>query len=115
MSAEQENSYRSSYFEQRLAGDIDELRSSMAQMAKALTHLAILEERYQTIHIAQNRHLEKLEAMMNLYQNVHTEQVKIRATLTTTWKAVCVAWAVLGTAVISGGAALIHYAVSLTQ
>jgi len=85
----------------------------MARMAEALTHLAILEERYQNIHINQTRLLEKVEAMVDLYQVVNTEQVKLKATLSTTWKALCVAWAVLGTGVISGVAALIHYATGM--
>ena len=92
---------------QSIRTDMADLKVSMGKVADAITRLAVLEERHQSMQMAMNRVVEKLDALDARQAALQIEQVKQATGLKVSMRAVQVAWAVLGSGLLYGAWQLI--------
>lgn len=85
-----------------IQSDIQDMKSSMAKIADALTKIAVLEERHQVMQAAMNRIVEKLDAIDQRQATLEIEHVKQQTTLKVSLRSLQVAWAVLGSGMLYG-------------
>ena len=97
---------------QLLQADMADLKVSMGKIAEAITRLAVLEERHQSMQTAMNRVVEKLDAIDARQSALELSQVKQETTLKVSLRAIQVAWAVLGSGLLYGGWQLIKLMVT---
>lgn len=82
--------------------DLADMKASMSKMADALSKIAVLEERHQSMSSTMFRIMEKLERLDEKYADLHLQQVKQETTVKVTVRAIQIIWGVLGTAVMYG-------------
>lgn len=93
--------------------DMKSMRSDMSDIAKALTRLAVLEERYQQSALVADRaaqRSERLEAELHQYR---MEQVTFTAKAEAMARGIKILWAVLGTTIIGLGGKLLLLAMGM--
>lgn len=85
-----------------IQGDLEDMKSSMSKMADALSKIAILEERAQTMSANMLRVTEKLEKIAERQSSLEMAHVKQDTTIRVTVKAIQVIWGVIGGGVLYG-------------
>ncbi len=85
-----------------IQGDLEDMKASMSKMADALSKIAILEERHQTMSANMLRVTEKLEKIAERQAVLELDHVKQDTTIKVTVKAIQVIWAVLGGGILYG-------------
>lgn len=87
---------------QVIRGDLEDMKASMSKMADALSKIAVLEERHQTMATNMLRVTEKLEKIADRQSALELAHVKQDTTVKVTVKAIQVIWAVIGGGVLYG-------------
>lgn len=85
-----------------IQGDLEDMKASMSKMADALSKIAVLEERHQTMAANMLHVTEKLEKIAETQNALQLEHVKQATTVKVTVKAIQVIWGVIGGAVLYG-------------
>lgn len=85
-----------------IQADLEDMKTSMSKMADALSKIAVLEERHQTMSANMLRVTEKLEKIAERQSVLELAHVKQDTTIKVTVKAIQVVWAVIGTGVLYG-------------
>ena len=85
-----------------IQGDLEDMKSSMSKMADALSKIAILEERHQTMSATMLRVTEKLEKIAERQSLLEMAHVKQETTVKVTVKAIQVIWGVIGGGILYG-------------
>jgi predicted nucleic acid-binding Zn-ribbon protein len=93
-----------------IQGDLEDMKASMSKMADALSKIAVLEERHQTMSATMLRVMEKLEKIAERQSSLELEHVKQATTVKVTVKAIQVVWGVIGAGVLYGAWQLIKIA-----
>lgn len=85
-----------------IQGDLEDMKASMSKMADALSKIAVLEERHQTMAANMLHITEKLEKIAERQSSLELAHVKQDTTIKVSVKAIQVAWAVIGSGVLYG-------------
>lgn len=85
-----------------IQSDLEDMKSSMAKIADALTKIAILEERYAVMQASMNRIVEKLDTIDARQSATEIAQIKQDTTIKVTIRAIQIAWAILGSGMLYG-------------
>ncbi|TSP13967.1 hypothetical protein [Cupriavidus campinensis] len=79
-----------------MRGELHEMRQGMAEIAKAVTKLAVLEERHSAVMLHLDRLNGRFESMERRMKSVEDEQLKFVTRLQMSALAIKVFWCVLG-------------------
>jgi predicted nucleic acid-binding Zn-ribbon protein len=85
-----------------IQNDLEDMKTSMSKMADALSKIAVLEERHQTMSSNMLRVTEKLEKIADRQSALELAHVKQDTTIKVSVKAIQIIWAVIGSAVLYG-------------
>jgi predicted nucleic acid-binding Zn-ribbon protein len=85
-----------------IQGDLEDMKASMSKMADALSKIAVLEERHQTMSANMLHITEKLEKIAERQSMLELAHVKQDTTVKVTVKAIQVIWGVIGGGVLYG-------------
>lgn len=96
---------------ERIQADITDMKSSMSKIAEALTKIAVLEEKHQTISTTMIKILDRIEIMDRRQTALELAQATQKARQDTAVKSIQVAWTVLGSGLIYGAIHVIQLVV----
>lgn len=85
-----------------IQSDLEDMKTSMSKMADALSKIAVLEERHQTMSATMLRVTEKLEKIADRQSTLELAHVKQDTTIRVTVKAIQIIWGVIGAGVMYG-------------
>lgn len=94
---------------ERIQSDITDMKSSMSKIAEALTKIAVLEEKHQTISTTMIKILDRIEVMDRRQTALELAQATQSARQDTAVKSIQVAWTILGSGLIYGIIHLFQY------
>ena len=86
-----------------IQSDLEDMKTSMSKMADALSKIAILEERHQTMSANMLRVTEKLEKIAERQAVLELDHVKQDTTIKVTVKAIQIIWTIIGGGVVYAG------------
>jgi len=87
---------------ERIQTDIADMKSSMSKIAEALTKIAVLEEKHQTISTTMIKILDRIEVMDRRQTALELAVATAKARQDTAVKSISVAWTVLGSGILYG-------------
>jgi hypothetical protein len=85
-----------------IQSDLEDMKASMSKMADALSKIAVLEERHQTMAASMLHITEKLEKTAERQAVLEMAHMKQDTTIKVTVKAIQLIWGVVGGAVLYG-------------
>lgn len=91
----------------RMQLDMVDIKTSMSKIADALTKIAVLEEKHQTVSTVQIKMIEKVDGLEKRQAALELTNAAHVSAVQTASKAVAVAWAVLGAGILALAAKII--------